>query len=122
MEGRQHSFQKLDEPGAIAEQLVSEQSAIIEQHLPFALDNYENMIRVVHILGKHPAISIQEIAERSSISRMRVKDALNDLRNAHVVLEKGGGFNIRDDLRDEAAASSESSRELVERLVASRKR
>ncbi|HYB03207.1 MAG TPA: hypothetical protein VED17_02005, partial [Nitrososphaerales archaeon] len=121
VEGRQHSFQKLDEPEEIAEQLVSDQSAIIEQHLPFALDNYENMIRVVHALGKHHALPIPEIAKLSGISRMRVKDALNDLRNADVVLEKDGGFCIREDLRVEAASSSDSSREIVERLVASRK-
>jgi wyosine [tRNA(Phe)-imidazoG37] synthetase (radical SAM superfamily) len=123
VEGRQHSFQKLDEPQEIAEQLISEQSAIIVQHLPFALDNYENMIRIVYTLGKNSSfpLSIPEIAEQSGISRMRVKDALNDLRNVDVVHEKDSGFVIRKDLGRKAASSSESSRELVEKLVASRK-
>jgi Radical SAM superfamily len=123
VEGRQHSFPQLDEPGEIAEQLVLEQRAIIEQHLPFALDNYENMIRVVHTLGKqYPLfLSIPEIAMESGISRMRVKDALNDLRNAEVVFESERGLCIREDLVSEAGSSSESSREIVERLVASRK-
>ena len=51
VEGRQHSFQHLDEPNLIADELVDNQKALIEQNLPFALDNYENMIKVVHTLG-----------------------------------------------------------------------
>ncbi len=124
VEGRQHSFQNLDEPQEIAEQLVLEQSAIIEQHLPFALDNYENMIKVVNTLGRAAgdSLSIPEMATISGISRMRVKDALNDLRNAGVVEEsEGSSFSIRRDLADEASSSPDSSRDLVERLVASRK-
>jgi wyosine [tRNA(Phe)-imidazoG37] synthetase (radical SAM superfamily) len=122
VEGRQHSFQKLDEPGEIAEQLVSEQSTIIEQHLPFALDNYENMIKVVQVLGAGKSLRIPEIALMCSISRMRVKDALNDLRNADVVGEsEEGTFSIRGDLAGGASLSADSARDLVERLVASRK-
>lgn len=122
VEGRQHSFQRFDEPGEIAQQLISEQSAIIEQHLPFALDNYENMIKVVHVLGSGGSLSIPQIAELSSISRMRVKDALNDLRNADVVVgSEERTFSIRKDLAMQGSMSLESSRDLVERLVASRK-
>jgi len=93
------------------------------QHLPFALDNYENMIKVICTLGSKnvTSLSIPEIAERSSISRMRVKDALNDLRNADVVEENDGKtFSLRQDLTG-TVFSSDSARGLVERCVASRK-
>jgi wyosine [tRNA(Phe)-imidazoG37] synthetase (radical SAM superfamily) len=123
VEGRQHSFQKLDEPQEIAEQLISEQSAIIEQHLPFALDNYENMIKVVYTLGSQGGtpLSIPEISERRNISRMRVKDALNDLRNADVIEDNHEKtFSLRKDLISEIS-TLDSARILVERLVASRK-
>jgi len=122
VEGRQHSFQKLDEPEVIAEQLVSKQQQIIEQHLPFALDNYENMIKVVHLLGlqKSP-MTTPEIAESCGISRMRAKDALNDLRNAEVVETKDSRFSIRTALMDACSFNLDSSRDLVEKLVASRK-
>ena len=123
VEGRQHSFQKLDEPSQIAKELLDKQTAIIEESLPFALDNYENMIKVVHSLSliKTPSV-IPEIANKSGISRMRVKDALNDLKNAHVIVENGRrSFSLRPDLMEEACTSLESSRAVVERLVASRK-
>ena len=123
VEGRQHSFQKLDEPSQIAKELLDKQTAIIEESLPFALDNYENMIKVVHSLSliKTPSV-IPEIANKSGISRMRVKDALNDLKNAHVIVENGRrSFSLRPDLMEEACTSLESSRSVVERLVASRK-
>ena len=122
VEGRQHSFQNFDEPEEIAEQLISEQSAIIEQHLPFALDNYENMVKVVHVLGKNgTSLSIPEISERCGISRMRVKDALNDLRNADVIEDSDEKtFSIRKDLATEIF-TLDSARDLVEKFVASRK-
>lgn len=106
----------------IADQLLSEQEAIIEQHLPFALDNYENMIKVVYTLGKQNEISlsIPEIADQSRISRMRVKDALNDLKNADVVVGHGDNtFSLRGDLVEDTS-TLESGRDLVEHLVASR--
>jgi wyosine [tRNA(Phe)-imidazoG37] synthetase (radical SAM superfamily) len=124
VEGRQHAFQKFDEPQDIAEELVEKQREIIEQHLPFALDNYENMINVVHALARNQndaPLTIPEIAERGGVSRMRVKDALNDLRNAGVVESVNDGkFTIRKDLGELAGFSMDSSRDLVERLVASR--
>jgi wyosine [tRNA(Phe)-imidazoG37] synthetase (radical SAM superfamily) len=122
VEGRQHSFEKLDEPVDIADQLILEQTAIIEQHLPFALDNYENMIRVVEVLAKNPpSLSIPEIAEHGGISRMRVKDAINDLKNADVVSERRRkAFALRKDLVSEASSSQDSSRGIVEKLVVSR--
>src|SRR5579872_2584508 len=87
VEGRQHNFEHLDEPLPIAEELVENQKALIERHLPFALDNYENMIKIVHALAKygHGELAISEIAEKCGISRMRVKDSLNDLKNSDVV-------------------------------------
>ncbi|MDA4111025.1 MAG: radical SAM protein [Thaumarchaeota archaeon] len=123
VEGRQHSFQKLDEPDEIADQLILEQRAIIEQHLPFALDNYENMIKVVFALARSKSrISIPEIAEASGISRMRVKDAINDLKNAGVVNGSSkNSFSLKGDLVDEASVSEEASKNLIEKLVASRK-
>ncbi|HZW57152.1 MAG TPA: radical SAM protein [Nitrososphaerales archaeon] len=127
IEERQYSFQKTDDPDEIAEQLVTTQQRLIEQHLPFALDNYENMIRVIFALGREArALSIPEISERASISRMRVKNSLNDLKNADVVLEvrEAGAptkFLLRKDLVGEASTSHESSQGIVERLVASKK-
>jgi len=111
----------LDEPVEIADQLILEQTAIIEQHLPFALDNYDNMIKVVHVLGTdRVSLSIPEIAERGGISRMRVKDAINDLKNAGIINEsKRKQYVIRKDLA-EAARSQDSSRDVVEKLVASK--
>jgi wyosine [tRNA(Phe)-imidazoG37] synthetase (radical SAM superfamily) len=114
VEGRQHSFKYLDEPETIADELVENQKALIEQDLPFALDNYENMIKIVHTLSQvTTAVGIPEIAERSGVSRMRVKDALNDLKNAGVVSGLRT-FVLRKDL------ISESPRDVVERLAASR--
>ncbi len=124
VEGRQHSFKNLDAPEEIATELISSQTDLIERHLPFALDNYENMIRVAYALSKEPdPISIAEIASRAQLSRMRVKDALNDLKNADVVLESPktrGHFFLRDDLKDDISPSLDSSRTMIEKLVASR--
>lgn len=120
VEGRQHSFQKLDEPKDIAQQLVAEQTTIIEKHLPFALDNYENMIKVVHSLARCGPLTVAGISEVSGISRMRVKDALNDLKNAEVVWPEDEKFSVRKEFRNSAAASVDKSRELIEKLVAAR--
>src|SRR5487761_1810745 len=68
VEGRQHSFPKTDEPDEIAQQLIQEQSYIIEQSLPDALSNYENMVLIVQFLSKRPS-TIPELAERCKISR-----------------------------------------------------
>jgi len=120
VEGRQHSFQHLDEPDLIADELVENQKALIEQNLPFALDNYENMIKVVHTLGRHVGgLPIPEIAEKSKVSRMRVKDALNDLKNAGVVSGLKS-FALREDLVAETKRSPDSAKNIIERLVASR--
>lgn len=115
VEGRQHSFQHLDEPETIAEELVQKQRALIEESLPFALDNYENMIKVVHTLAQGE-MGIPEIAEKSNVSRMRVKDAMNDLKNAGVATGLRA-FSLREDLVSEAKTDP---RNLIERLVASR--
>ncbi|MHB1869073.1 MAG: radical SAM protein, partial [Nitrososphaerales archaeon] len=122
VEGRQHTFQHLDEPLPIAEELVENQQALIEQHLPFALDNYENMIKIIHLLGKckDRAIGISEIAGKCEISRMRVKDALNDLRNSGIVTSHAKSFVLREDLMSEANHSLDSSKNIVEKFVASR--
>lgn len=122
VEERQHSFEHLDEPFQIAEELVDNQKALIEQSLPFALDNYENMVKVVHTLGVNGknALEVSRIASQSKISRMRVKDALNDLKNAGVVFSQRKSFALREDLLEQARASFDSSKDLVERLVASR--
>jgi len=122
VEGRQHTFQHLDEPLPIAEELVENQQTLIEQHLPFALDNYENMIKIIHLLGKckDSAIGISEIAEKCGISRMRVKDALNDLKNSGIVTGHAKSFILREDLMSEAKLSLDSSKNIVEKFVASR--
>ncbi|MDG6994352.1 MAG: radical SAM protein [Nitrososphaerota archaeon] len=123
VEGRQHNFQKVDKPEAIAEQLVSKQQAIIEQSLPFALDNYENMVKVVFALSKcKKPRGISEIAKSCKISNMRVKDAINDLKNAGVIQEPSKRqFKLKTDLVPQASHSLEDSREIIERNVASRK-
>jgi len=123
VEGRQHSFKNLDAPEEIAKELILSQTDLIEHHLPFALDNQENMIRVAYTLSKEQdPISIAEIASRAQLSRMRVKDALNDLKNADVVLESPktrGHFFLRDDLKN-SVTSLDSSRSMIEKLVASK--
>ena len=122
VEGRQHAFQHLDEPSSIAEELVARQQSLIEQNLPFALDNYENMAKVIHALGssKVRALGISEIAEKCGISRMRVKDALNDLKNAGIVTGHAKSFVLREDLVLGAKQSLNSSKGIIEKLVASR--
>lgn len=120
VEGRQHSFEHLDEPLLIADELVQRQSALIEESLPYSLDNYDNMMKIVHLLGGDGMLTIPEIAEKCTISRVRVKDALNDLRNANVITCSERAFSLRAELKVEASQSLESSREIIERLVASR--
>ncbi len=124
VEGRQHSFQKLDEPEKIAEQLIREQSHIIEQSLPEALSNYENMVSIVHTLSKGNS-TIPELAESCKVSRQRTEDALIDLKNAGVVIQLISGRKTyalsKEICQEDNVFSYEESRELVERLVASRK-
>ena len=124
VEGRQHSFKNLDAPEQVATELISSQTDLIERHLPFALDNYENMIEISYALSKESnPISIAEIATKSNLSRMRVKDGLNDLKNADVVFESPkvrGHFYLREDLKSEVSLSIDSSRKMIEELVASR--
>jgi wyosine [tRNA(Phe)-imidazoG37] synthetase (radical SAM superfamily) len=123
VEGRQHSFEHIDEPSEIASELIERQRALIEQSLPYCLDNYDNMIKIVHAFGalNGSALGVTEIAKKSGLSRMRVKDAINDLKNAGVILAKGGKlFSLRDDLASESRQSLDSAKSIVERLVASR--
>lgn len=122
VEERQHSFERLDEPSLIADELLKRQRALIEDSLPYSLENYDNMVKIVHLLGKeHLALNIPQIAESCAISRMRVKDALNDLKNANVVTTSEDGVSLDSQLKVDASLSLESSIEVVERLVASRK-
>jgi wyosine [tRNA(Phe)-imidazoG37] synthetase (radical SAM superfamily) len=123
VEGRQHSFQKLDEPDEIAEELVSEQTKIIEESLPDSLQNYENMIRIVYELSRGHS-SLQEIARLCGISRQKAEDALIDLKNAGVVnsLSERKSFGLSPSISAPTIGfSEEESIEIVERLVASRK-
>lgn len=119
VEGRQHAFKSIDEPQDIAEELVTRQKEIIQESLPFALDNYENMIKIIFALGKISPASIAEISDRAQISRMRVKDALNDLKNANVVSALDGKFELAQNIA-RGVTSLESSRDIIETLVASR--
>jgi wyosine [tRNA(Phe)-imidazoG37] synthetase (radical SAM superfamily) len=124
VEGRQHSFEHLDEPSTIASELIERQRALIEQSLPYSLDNYDNMIKIVHAMGalNNSVLDVAKIAEKSGLSRMRVKDAINDLKNAGVIVANGGGklFSLRDDLISEANQSPDSAKSIVEEFVASR--
>jgi wyosine [tRNA(Phe)-imidazoG37] synthetase (radical SAM superfamily) len=123
VERRQHSFSKTDEPEEIAEQLIQEQSYIIEQSLPDALSNYENMISIVRALSKG-ASTIQDLAWSCGISRQRTEDALIDLKNANVVeqqLIEKKSYALSKEFTSPNGLSLEESRELVERFVASRK-
>ena len=58
------------------------------------------MIKVVHVLATdRVSLTIPEIAERGGISRVRVKDAINDLKNAGVINEiRRKQFVIKKDL------------------------
>ena len=123
VEGRQHSFPKTDEPEEIAQQLIQEQSYIIEQSLPDALSNYENMILIVQFLSKDPS-TIPELAEKCKISRQRTEDALLDLKNANVVqqlVSEKKSYELSKELALRKNLSSEESKELVEKLVASKR-
>ncbi len=125
VEGRQHSFEKMDEPIEIAEQLLSEQSRIIELSLPRALDNYENMVNIVSSLSRG-LLSIPALAEKCKTSRQRTEDALIDLKNGKVVNEIEGqkkSFRLNPDITFYSLKdlSLEESKEIVEKFVASRK-
>jgi wyosine [tRNA(Phe)-imidazoG37] synthetase (radical SAM superfamily) len=122
VEGRQHSFQKIDEPSDIADELVAQQSYIVEQSLPDALENYENMIRLARLLSHGPA-TISELAERCEISRQRTEDALIDMKNAGVVSQPPGKskvFALNSNLCSEEFLDKDAV-ELIEGHVASRK-
>ncbi len=123
VEGRQHSFQKLDEPDLIAEELVNQQSLIIEESLPDALSNYDNMTNIVCELS-HRFSTIQELASKCGISRQRAEDALIDLKNAGVVqqLSEKKTFALNHSRNfPKGGFTHEEAIDLVERLVASRK-
>lgn len=126
VEGRQHSFQKTDEPFEIAKQLINEQCFIIEHSLPDALSNYDNMIALVHELGKGKS-SLQYLARECRISRQKAEDALIDLKNAGVVEQlafDNKGYALSNEfakLGRRRALSLNESKDLVETFVASRK-
>ncbi|MDH2901258.1 MAG: radical SAM protein [archaeon] len=123
VEGRQHSFPKTDEPDEIAQQLIQEQNYIIEQSLPDALSNYENMVLIVQFLSKGPS-TIPELAERCKISRQRTEDALIDLKNANVVQQLASekkSYGLSKELAMRKNLSPAESKELVEKLVASKR-
>lgn len=120
VEGRQHAFERTDEPVLIAEELLERQRALIEESLPYCLDNYENMAKIVNALAKLPSAGIPELSSKNGISRMRVKDALNDLKNSGIVVPSEDSFALREELRSEASSSLDSSKLIVEKFVASR--
>lgn len=129
VEGRQHNFEATDEPQDIAEQLISEQSNIIEQSLPDALLNYENMVSLVQALGKQSCEkSIQSLAEECKISRQRTEDALIDLKNAGLVEQlipdsdekRSKIFSLSKSFIQDKQLTLEDSRVIVEKYVASK--
>jgi wyosine [tRNA(Phe)-imidazoG37] synthetase (radical SAM superfamily) len=123
VEGRQHTFPKTDEPSEIAEQLIEEQSYIIQQSLPDALSNYENMISIVERLSCGDS-TVNDLADQCKISRQRAEDALIDLKNAGVVqqaINEKKGYRLSKLFSREKQLSYEESKELVEKFVASKK-
>lgn len=120
VEGRQHAFEKTDEPELIAEELIQRQRALIEESLPYCLDNYENMVKLVYALAKARDLKVPELSDQSGVSRMRVKDALNDLKNSGIVVALDDSFSLREEIKSEAGSSLESSKLIVEKYVASR--
>jgi wyosine [tRNA(Phe)-imidazoG37] synthetase (radical SAM superfamily) len=124
VEGRQHSFQKLDEPAEIAEELISTQSRLIEESLPNALANYDNMTHIVYELFRGPA-TIYDLARNCGISRQKAEDALIDLKNAGIVSHHRGEKKTFDLIAPGGYPHPNSSREdatdIVETHVASRK-
>ncbi|MGI0078820.1 MAG: radical SAM protein [Nitrososphaerales archaeon] len=124
VEGRQHSFEHLDEPSEIAEQLINEQTYIIGESLPYALDNYEMMVKLVHILTHEGSTSIPELGVRCAASRQRTEDALIDLKNAGVVSLVSGTkktYALQGQFASVKHLTIEESKQLVEEFVASRK-
>lgn len=121
VEARQHVFERTDEPVLIADQLIERQRALIEESLPYCLENQENMVKLVHVLGGVEATpTIAWLAQKSGISRVRVKDALNDLKNAGIVITSNDSIRLLDEFKQEAGSSLESSKLIVEKFVTSR--
>jgi wyosine [tRNA(Phe)-imidazoG37] synthetase (radical SAM superfamily) len=123
VEGRQHSFQRTDAPGEIAEQLIEEQTLVIERSLPDALSNYENMVTLVYELCKGDT-TVTDLAQRCKISRQRTEDALIDLKNAGVVEQKipdRKSYELSRDFVRIKELSIDESRDIVEKYVASKK-
>lgn len=119
VEGRQHSFEKLDDPSEIATQLIETQTSLIQHSLPTALENYDIMIKIVRILSSGKC-SLPELAEKCETSRQKTDDALIDLRNANVVVKSGPKvFELKEGFVSHVLSDVESI-EIVEKLVASR--
>ncbi len=121
VEGRQHSFQKTDEPDEIAEQLIEEQTLVIERSLPEALSNYENMIMLVCELSKGNS-KLSDLAEQCKISRQKTEDALIDLKNSGVVEQKTPdrkSYSLSKKYKTKELFFDES-RDIVEKFVASK--
>ncbi len=120
VEGRQHSFEKLDAPTEIAEELIQTQIELIESSLPSSLENYDLMVKIVCALS-HGESSVKELGEKCNTSRQKVDDALIDLKNSDVIVQKRRkAFALRADVASEAL-SEQGGVDVVEKFVASRK-
>jgi wyosine [tRNA(Phe)-imidazoG37] synthetase (radical SAM superfamily) len=117
VEGRQHTFEKLDEPIEIADELVETQADLIEHSLPSALENYDNMVKILAVLSHGPS-SIKDLSSKCNTSRQKVDDALVDLKIANLVQNSGKIFALRN---ISGPLSEQESMEMIERFVASRK-
>lgn len=120
VEGRQHAFEKLDEPAEIADELVLTQKRVIEESLPSALENFELMTKIVRILSFGES-SLRALADGCESSIQKVDDALVDLKIANVVQKKRAKIFALVEGLSASPLSVEESVDLVERLVATKK-
>lgn len=119
VEGRQHSFEKLDDPSEIATELIDTQTSLIQHSLPSALENYDIMVKIVRILSSGKC-SLPDLAEKCETSRQKTDDALIDLKNANVVVKSVQKvLELKEGVVSHFLSDAESI-EIVEKLVASR--
>jgi wyosine [tRNA(Phe)-imidazoG37] synthetase (radical SAM superfamily) len=120
VEERQHSHPLLDEPSTIVEQIISEQIAVVEESLPKSIENYYNMGRILfHLNSGGGCLTISKIAEKTGISKVKVKEALCDLKNAGLVSVQGNNCILRDVTEKFDLGSEEHCLQIVDENVAS---
>jgi wyosine [tRNA(Phe)-imidazoG37] synthetase (radical SAM superfamily) len=90
VEERQHSHPLLDEPETIADGIIGQQTLMVKESLPRCVENYHNMAKIlVCCKTAGGSATIAQLSDASGISRVKVKEALYDLKNGQVVKMQG---------------------------------